>query len=170
MHNGRFLTVLLGLALSLSFNAWSAAGVPSGKNTPPPKDEKDFKWAATAFDDAKKSEKPVLLLVRSEKDKTHPTVKKLKDLLDDAGVKAELSKFTKAEVSMTDTHGWKDGLGAAFPMQGDERLLVIAFQDHKPTVIQMFGQDQASMKPDVLLAALEAAEKVKDANKVADKK
>lgn len=164
MRNARLLAIVTGLTLALSFNAFSAAPA-TGKNSPPPKDEKDFKWTATAFEDAKKSGKPVLLIVRSEKDKTHPTVKKLKDLLDDAGVKAELSNFAKAEVTMTDTHGWKDGLGAAFPTQGDERLLVIAFKDHVPTVIQTFGQDQASMKPDVLLAALQTAEKVKGADK-----
>ena len=67
-----------------------------GKNTPPPKDDKDIKWVATSFDDAKKSGKPVLLIVRNEKEKTHPTNKKLKDLFDDSrGVKTELSSSPK---------------------------------------------------------------------------
>ena len=71
---------------------------------------------------------------------------------------------------MTDTHGWKDALAAAFPLQGDERLLIIVFKDSQPNVLQMFGQDQATMKADTLVTALQAAEKAQDANKAVAKK
>lgn len=173
MSTFRLFAIAFGLIVSLSFNAWSAAGVGGNgshhNNTPPPKDDKDPKWPGESYDDAKKSEKPVLLIVRDEKEKIHRTNKKIQDLLDDSGVKAEVSKFSKVEVTESDTHGWKDALGGAFPTTGDERLLVIAFKNHQPTVIQMFGQDQAGMHPDALLAAMQTAEKVQEANKVAEK-
>jgi MarR-like DNA-binding transcriptional regulator SgrR of sgrS sRNA len=164
----------LAALMTLSSNAWSAAGAGvgngNGGHKPPPKDDKDPKWPVVSFTDAAKSEKPVLLLVRDEKEKVHRTNKKIQDMLDDAGVKAEVSKFSKDEVGESDTHGWKDGLGASFPTTGDERLLVIGFKNHQPVMVQMFGQDQAGMKPDALLAAMQTAEKMRDSDKVAEKK
>src|SRR5579864_2801090 len=94
------LTVLAGV--SLSFSGWAAGlggGLGNGNhgNNNNQKPDKDPNWASTSFDDAKKAAKPVLLLVRNDKEKQHHSQKLLLEILDDAGVKAEIPKFTKAE-------------------------------------------------------------------------